>query len=368
MKLTLKTITIVTTATLSIISAVYFYSARFYGNFNCILLSKDNQNVTENYEIYGVSFLGNKYALMQENGIATNDSSAFYRLLQFEHKKGESAESILFYKKNSYTFNKIAYSPEINEANVLQEANYQEKLKANLLLPISLFISLISLLLCIILFTKFHINNHRTKEIIYWLFPITTAIFFGIIIFLTYNKIDTSPQALTQGQTLNLNPNSQNIISISDTTGKPFEFTFSIDGKFWWDKDSLLNYISRIPVKDTFNTSKFIIQAWQFVYENTFHCYQNYPGTSHSNFDCYLLNSIGHGLCGDRAYLFCDIVEGKGYKARVLHHKDVHAFPEVFDGKWKMMDVDYGVCFLDKNYEILSTEEIQNGTAERIYC
>ena len=183
---------------------------------------------------------------------------------------------------------------------------------------------------------------------------------------MTCEKMTNPHQDLNQVQTFDLNPKSQNIICISDTSGQSFKFSFSLDNKFWSDKESIMDYISNIEVKDTFNTSKFIIQAWKFVYENTFHCYQKYTKTQFEVFDCYIINSIGHGLCHDRASLFCDIVEEKGYKTRIFNNPGIHTYPEVFDGKWNMMDEDYGVCFVDRNQNILSMEEIQNSEHQLI--
>jgi hypothetical protein len=349
----------------SVLSSCYFFSARIYGDFTCILLSEKNQNVTENYEIYGISFFGNKYTLMQDNGIATNYPNAFCQILRFEHKKGEPAKSVLFYKQKASACKIIAYRTEINEIKVSTETIFLEKVKTNPLLLIALIISLISLLLGIVLFIKFYINNNQTKKILYWIFSPAPAILSGIIIFLTYYKTDYTPHTLNQEQTTKLNPNSQNIICISDTIGRPFEFTFTLDDKFWSNKESLMDYISNIEVKDTFNTSKFIIQAWRFVSENTFHCHQEYAESSLENFDSYLINSIGHGLCGEQTKLFCDIVEDKGYKARIFNNPGLHTFPEVFDKKWKMMDVSYGICFCNNNSEILSAEEINQRCEHR---
>lgn len=352
--------------TCALLSGIYFFSARIYGDFCCILLSSENQTITDNYEILGISFFNNEYPLAHKNGMAKNNLSSYYKSLKILPLKEDSASTIIFYKENSNTCNKIAYRTEINETYVLPETNFQEKLKTNPLLPISLIISLISLLLSIILLTKFYINNLRIKKIIYLCFPIPSIILFCIIIFLTFNKIDDTLNHLNKVEALELNPDSQNIICISDTTGQSFEFTFSLDNKFWTDKDALINYISNIEVKDTFNTSKFIIQTWIFVYENTFHCHQEYTKTYFENFDCYLTNSIGHGLCSDRATLFCDIVEEKGYKTRIFNNPGTHTYPEVFDGKWKMMDVDYGTILINNNSEILSTEEIQNGAEHKL--
>ncbi len=263
-------------------------------------------------------------------------------------------------------YNKIDFSHEINNmGNSFKLQDLRIKLNTNPLLRISLISSIIFILLGITLSIKFWIKSKKTKKVIsVSVFSVTTSFILFILFFPPpqYNN----HKELTDTHSIDLSSDYQNLIYLTNKSEQPIEFTFSIDGKFWWDKDSLLNYISSIPVKDTFNTSKFIIQAWKFVYENTFHCYQNYQKAAFENFDCYLLNSIGHGLCWERANLFCDIVEEKGYKTRVHYHPNVHTFPEVFDNKWEMMDVDYGVCFCNNNSEILSVEEIQNGTEHKL--
>ena len=174
----------------TLLSGIYFFSARIYGDFYCILLSNENQTITDNYEILGISFFNNEYPLAHKDGMAKNNLSSYYKSLKILPLKEDTASTILFYKEDSNTCNKIAYRTEINENYDLPETNFQEKLQTNPLLPISLIISLISLLLCIILLTKFYINNLLIKKIIYLCFPITSIILSCIIIFLTFDKID----------------------------------------------------------------------------------------------------------------------------------------------------------------------------------
>lgn len=364
MKAILKIFIIASIAALSILSVAYFFSARFYGNFHCILLDENNNIITDNYVITGVTFFNYEYNLAKEQQHAYWSPDSYYKRLILKHETGEYVKSVIFYnEKLNIAYKKTDCNNEINNmGNSFTFQNLQMKLDANPLLRISLLSCIFFILLGITLSVKFWIRSIKSKKIIYVsvVIVITSLILFFLFIPQPQHK---EQKELTDTYSIDLNSGCQNLICMTNNSGQPVEFTFSIDGKFWWDKDSLLNYISRIPVKDTFSTSKFIIQAWKFVYENTFHCYQNYPKASFDNFDCYLLNSIGHGLCGDRATLFCDIVGEKGYKTRILNRTDVHSFPEVFDGKWKMMDVDHGICFRGNNSEILSTEEILNGTA-----
>lgn len=367
MKTLPKIFIVILIAALSILSATYFFSARFYGNFHCILLDENNNIITENYEITGVTFFNYEYNLAQEQQYAYWSPNSYYKRLYFRRKTGESAKTIIFYNENLHiAYKKTGGSHEINNmGNSLSLQDLQMKLNTNPLLRISLLSSIIFIFLGITLSIKFWIKSKKIKKVMYIsVFSVTTS-FILFIQFIPPPQYNNNKE-LPNTYSIDLNSDCQNLICITNNSEQPAEFTFSIDRKFWWDKDSLLNYISSIPVKDTFNTSKFIIQAWKFVYENTFHCYQEYTQTSHENFDCYLINSIGHGLCGNRALLFCNIAEEKGYKTRLYHNPNVHTFSEVFDGKWKMMDVDYGICLCDNNSEILSVEEIQNGTEHKL--
>lgn len=151
-------------------------------------------------------------------------------------------------------------------------------------------------------------------------------------------------------------------VVIEDTVGIGLEFTFSLNNKFWFCKDSMMNYIHQIPVADCFNTKEELIQAWLFVSMYTYHHKPISMSEKHIHIPSMLINSVGYGLCDDMTATLCLIWEEMGYETRINHVTDFHVFPEVFDGnKWLMMDPDYALVLITDKNEIASVEEIKSG-------
>lgn len=157
-------------------------------------------------------------------------------------------------------------------------------------------------------------------------------------------------------------------IVISDTSNCGLNFSFSLNNNFWFNPDSMLNYIRNIEVSDTFNTNKEIIQAWEFVCSNSFHFnpisenrYIHHPG--------FLINSVGYGFCDDKSAALSLIWQKMGYNTRIHHVDGFHVFPEVYDcKKWKMLDPDYSLIYINKN-GIASLDEIRgNKDIIPVYC
>ena len=151
-------------------------------------------------------------------------------------------------------------------------------------------------------------------------------------------------------------------VVIEDTVGVGLEFTFSINNKFWFCKDSMMNYIHQIPVADCFNTKEELIQAWLFVSMYTYHHKPISMSEKHIHIPSMLINSVGYGLCDDMTATLCLIWEEMGYETRINHVTDFHVFPEVFDGnRWLMMDPDFALLLITDKNEIASVEEIKSG-------
>jgi len=150
-------------------------------------------------------------------------------------------------------------------------------------------------------------------------------------------------------------------IIIKDTGGVGLDFTFSLNNLFWFHPDSMISYIHKIPVKDSFNTKKEIIQAWQFVNSFTFHRTPLTQTDKKIHSPEIMINSIGYGFCDDRTASLCMVWEKMGYKYRIYNVIDHHVFPEVYDGKkWMMFDPDYGILLLTENNEIASIADIRS--------
>ena len=70
------------------------------------------------------------------------------------------------------------------------------------------------------------------------------------------------------------------------------------------------------------------------------------------------ISSVGGGLCGTRSAVLTNILVALGYKARNWCVEG-HVVTEVFsDGKWKVLDPDLGVYFMNDDKQIASYKEL----------
>lgn len=150
------------------------------------------------------------------------------------------------------------------------------------------------------------------------------------------------------------------LINIEDTAHTGIKFSFSLNNKFWFHPDSMLNFIRKIPIEDTFCTRKEIIQAWKFISKYTVHD----DGIAGENKIMHkpdiLLNSATFGLCDDRSAALCLILERMGYKTRISKISSLHVFAEVYDGeKWIVLDPGHSLLFLDDNSCAAGLSEIR---------
>ncbi|MFY9592290.1 MAG: hypothetical protein WAP54_09950, partial [Bacteroidales bacterium] len=99
------------------------------------------------------------------------------------------------------------------------------------------------------------------------------------------------------------------------------------------------------------------IFAWEFVYNNTFKDI-DIVNDNWLNIPQLTISSVGGGLCGTRSAVLTNILTALGYKARNWCVEG-HVVTEVFsDGKWKVLDPDLGVYFMNDDKQIASYKEL----------
>lgn len=146
-------------------------------------------------------------------------------------------------------------------------------------------------------------------------------------------------------------------LKVTNKSDTLVRLTFSINNKFWFNPEQMLDYIRGMKTDSLPGTDRIITNAFRFVVENTRHksdvplskAYEFSPGT--------FINSLGFGNCSNRAAVLALLWKNLGYKSRCVHLGG-HVVPEVMDGgKWKMMDPDYNTyCLL--NGSLASVDEI----------
>jgi len=90
--------------------------------------------------------------------------------------------------------------------------------------------------------------------------------------------------------------------------------------------------------------------AWRYVIDNSSFCDDTLFSQSYEwlrNPEVFI-NSVGFGICADRAFVLAALWKSMGFGARVWALSDNHAVAEVNDGSgWKMFDPDKG-CYFEK--------------------
>jgi hypothetical protein len=151
-------------------------------------------------------------------------------------------------------------------------------------------------------------------------------------------------------------PESENrIVEISNLGEKTAKFRMIINEMDLNKEDKIVLYVKNM--KDQYENEPLEMKAFRFVCDFTWH---DELVTRHNwAYSPYvMLNSLGGGLCGFRSAVLTNILLKLGFKARSWCIEG-HVVTEVYsDGKWKMLDPDYGVYYYNEKNEIASFEEL----------
>jgi hypothetical protein len=147
--------------------------------------------------------------------------------------------------------------------------------------------------------------------------------------------------------------NSSRIVSIQNLGPESASFILKWNGIDSFSLAGLLNQIASYDPEE----SKAYLQAWKFVRDHSQH-YAPLSPLEWFHHPVLFFNSAGFGICDDQAEALYHLWTAMGYEAR-LWGLSGHVVPEVFaDGKWQLLDPDFGTYYLNDSGEIASIEEI----------
>jgi hypothetical protein len=148
-------------------------------------------------------------------------------------------------------------------------------------------------------------------------------------------------------------------VSFKNESEKSVNFNFSINDKFWFAPQDMINYIAESETDSLPDTNILISKAFNFVINQTSHHAEYTLPRMYEYSPAVLINSFGLGICANRNAVLAHILKEMGFNSRCVHLGG-HLVSEVYDNdKWKMLDADNDSYFL-KNEKIASFEEIQS--------
>lgn len=146
------------------------------------------------------------------------------------------------------------------------------------------------------------------------------------------------------------------ILNFSDSA---VDFRFSINNRFWFTPEEMLDYIKNLDADTLPGTDGLIAKAFSFVIQFTRHKSEIPLSKEYAFSPGIIMNSLGYGICSNRGAVLAIILKTLGYQSRCVQLGG-HLVTEVTDNsKWKMLDADNDIYFL-KNGEIASVEQISD--------
>lgn len=357
----------------------YTAAVKFYRPFYITVSNKESASITDLFEIYGVSYFGDTTNLNPKDGRFYNCDKCYFVKLGIRNnyfikdtlivKYFDADEVLIEYVINGK--DSSLFNTNCKACGLLDKISLVSFIKKITLILVLICIFLIILLIQskkILLYIK---RKRIESHVLYIRILLFILIGFAIVllyIFLIVNKLVPETKNFNNSIVVEHRLESvydEYVITIEDTARVGLEFVFSLNGNFWFSADSLLASVRNMDVDKVFEQDKEIVQAWKFVSNNTYHRMPETKFINNRIFDkpSILLNSLGYGSCSNRAQALCTIWENMGYKTRIWNVKNLHSFPEVFNGnKWAMLDPDYGLLLLTEEGQIASLNDIQFDT------
>jgi len=135
-------------------------------------------------------------------------------------------------------------------------------------------------------------------------------------------------------------------ISISNNSDKAIRFHLKLNDSFPLSVDEICLRIENMAKEYSLSPK---IAAWKFCSLNTVRFIDSYSEHQWIHSPFILINSLGGGLCDDRATALTCLWKKLGYQSRIVHLNG-HAVAEVKDGAvWELYDPDYGIYYTDRD-------------------
>jgi hypothetical protein len=353
----------------------YTAAVKFYRPFYITVSDTDSLNISDLFEIYGVSYFGDTIDLYLKDGKFHNcDNCYFVDIGMTNTYLIKDTLNVKYFDTEGSLFENIINNNNSDLFNGYKGYGLVDKISSvgfikilTIILILVCFVTLVLLIKTevILLYIKRKWIESRVLCIISLLFTLIGSVVIILCLFLTVKKDLADLPDFNNSIIVEHHLESKYdgyVITIEDTSGLGLEFIFSLNDNFWFSADSLLSSVRNINVDEVFQEDEEIVQAWKFVSNNTYHRMPKKEFVCNDVLDkpSLLLNSSGYGICSNRTYALCVILENMGYKTRIWNVKDFHAFLEVFNGnKWLMLDPDYGLLLLTEEGQIASLDDIQ---------
>jgi len=144
-------------------------------------------------------------------------------------------------------------------------------------------------------------------------------------------------------------------ILLTNTGSETARFYLKVNGNLSVNLADLVSQIRATP--EIFPGEPDYRKAWRYISKKRYHS-TPLTGSTWQHNPCFLLNSVGFGLCDDSASMLGTIWSHMGYETRVWGLEG-HVVSEVkIDGRWQMFDGDEEVYYFTKDRLIAGVEEL----------
>jgi len=145
-------------------------------------------------------------------------------------------------------------------------------------------------------------------------------------------------------------------IRISNHGNTTASFIPNLNNKLFASSDDVLSEIRALP--PDYENEPIERKVWRFVVNNRYVHWSITPSFWGTTTPAFFFNSLGFGMCGNAAALYCQLMYSLGYQTRVWDLNG-HVVPEVFiNGKWEMYDSDFAVYYSNLQGEVAGVEEL----------
>jgi len=148
---------------------------------------------------------------------------------------------------------------------------------------------------------------------------------------------------------------SDGVLKIANTAEQAIEFTFRINDGFP-NLGSEVFSEGRTGANLTGMDSA--LQLLTFVASNTFHASSDATFQQDWNPQSFL-NSIGYGLCHERANLLASLLQMHGFQTRMVDLRTHVVLEFRYDGKWVLLDADRHMFYLNRSNGFASLDDLR---------
>lgn len=168
----------------------------------------------------------------------------------------------------------------------------------------------------------------------------------------------TNPQHITYA--LSTATPDSDFIRVINRSGSTASFRFNLNNKLFASDADLLSAIQAMAPE--YEGEPIQRKVWRFIRDNRYHWYALLGYNSRTSWiassPALFFNSIGFGMCGHSAQVFCQIMTLLGQQTKIWGLNG-HIVSEVLiNGRWEMYDCDLRVYYINRQGEVASVEDL----------